>query len=821
MSDSPTRPPSRPPLMAVGLLSAAVLAYEILLMRLFAIVHWHHFAFMIISVALLGYGASGTFLSLLPAMSLERLRFLFLTGTVGFSLTSVFCFAGAQQMPFNALEIFWDPRQWFYLAGVYGLLWIPFFLAATGIGAVLRFYERLIPRIYAADLTGAGIGAGLAAGVFFYLPTAAALLIVSSVGAAAALAAGWRWRMLYRRRMILVVLVLAVLTGLAAMRWGRIAINPYKPLAQILRIPATRQIHEGHHPMGWFSAVESPGVPLRHAPGLSLASDAPIPDQVGLFVDAAGMKVVDRYAGHPGSMTYLQQSTLSLGFYLRPRAGRVLIAGAGGGQDVLRAVAHGARQIDAIDPHPHFARILEGPLLDFSGWSFLENRVRYQTTTLRAFLKPPARGYDVIQLPLAGGGGSDAAAFGEDTLLTVEGLGQVWPHLSAHGLLVMPLWIRLPPRSSLKAFVLALQVLENHGVPRPSEHLAVIRDGLTAVILVGRSPLHRVEREGVRRFCRRWGFDLVYLADLRPGEANRRNVLARAFFAEGTRRLAGEEREDFVSRYKFDLRAPTDDRPFFGQFFRWRSLSEIVSLRAAGGIGLMDWGYPVLLGTLLQAAFFSLMLIGVPLWWLRRSSQEKTGAKARRITLCYFGVIGVGFIFMEMGFLNRLTVFLHHPLLAVTLTLSGFLLGAGAGSLGASMAVKRGWSALQLLRRSLATVAVLGFITLGSAPLLFQRFITAAPVLKILLALALILPLALAMGTAFPLGMTVLTGGRPRLVSWAWGINGCATVIGAIAAPLLAIHGGYALILGVSLLLYLSGFALVVRSGGLKFQSIS
>ena len=175
--------PETLPLAAVAMLSAAVLAYEILLMRLFAIVHWHHFAFMMISIALLGYGASGTCLMLLPSLKANRLRTLFLAGTAGFSVACVVCFVAAQRLPFNALEVFWHPGQWGYLAGVYGLLFLPFFMAATSIGAVLRFGGPRISQIYAADLCGAGIGAAITAGLLFRIPPQTALVVVAGGGA--------------------------------------------------------------------------------------------------------------------------------------------------------------------------------------------------------------------------------------------------------------------------------------------------------------------------------------------------------------------------------------------------------------------------------------------------------------------------------------------------------------------------------------------------------------------------------------------------------------------------------------------------------------
>ena len=215
---------------------------------------------------------------LLPSLKANRLRTVFLAGTAGFSVACVVCFAAAQRLPFNALEVFWNPGQWGYLAGVYGLLFLPFFMAATSIGAVLRFGGPRISQIYAADLCGAGIGAAITAGLLFRIPPQTALVVVAGGGAAAAVLAAFRWQVRGRRLLTAAAAGGLILAGLGTLQWETVAINAYKPLAQTLRMPDTRLFYEKHNPMGWFSAVQSPTIPFRYAPGLCRNIDAAIPD---------------------------------------------------------------------------------------------------------------------------------------------------------------------------------------------------------------------------------------------------------------------------------------------------------------------------------------------------------------------------------------------------------------------------------------------------------------------------------------------------------------------------------------------------------------
>ena len=145
-------------LAAVGIISASSLAYEVLLMRLFSIIQWHHFAYMMISLALLGYGVSGVFL----ALNRDRLVRLFpaaiMANMLLYCLSAPACFLLAQQVPFNPAEMLWSPVQPLYLCSIYLILTLPFFFAANVIGLSLYHCKNQVASIYAADLFGAGLG---------------------------------------------------------------------------------------------------------------------------------------------------------------------------------------------------------------------------------------------------------------------------------------------------------------------------------------------------------------------------------------------------------------------------------------------------------------------------------------------------------------------------------------------------------------------------------------------------------------------------------------------------------------------------------------
>jgi hypothetical protein len=186
--------PQRPPWLSVGLVSASALAYEVLLMRLFSIIQWHHFAYMIISLALLGYGVSGAFLMLAQRRLLARFADSYLVNITLFGVCAVFCFLVAQRIPLNGEEVLWDPFQSVWLLLTYLLLAVPFFFAANAIGLALVYYRSHISGVYAADLLGAGAGGIAVLALLFVAMPLQALIVIGALGIAAALLAAWELR---------------------------------------------------------------------------------------------------------------------------------------------------------------------------------------------------------------------------------------------------------------------------------------------------------------------------------------------------------------------------------------------------------------------------------------------------------------------------------------------------------------------------------------------------------------------------------------------------------------------------------------------------
>jgi hypothetical protein len=790
----------RLPWLSIALVSATALAYEVLLMRLFSIIQWHHFAYMMISLALLGYGVSGAFLMLLQGPLLRRFYASYLSNLVLFGVSSVGCFLLAQQLPFNAEEVLWDPRQMLWLLCTYLLLAVPFFFAANAIGLALMFYRERLARIYAADLAGAGLGSlGVLVLLFVVLPEQA-LTVLGLLGIVAALLGAWELHRGFTVAWLLVPLATALL--LVPGRWMTLEMSPYKGLSQSLRVKDSRVIAQRSSPLGLLSVVESPTIPLRYAPGLSLNATTEPPAQLGVFTDGDGLSVINRYTGELQTLAYLDQLTSALPYHLRP-VRRALILGAGGGADVLQALYHHTLRIDAVELNPQFARLVSTDYADFAGHVYQAAGVSLHIGEARSVAASSPGDYDLIQVSLLDSFSASASgqyALSENHLYTVEALGEFLRKLAPGGYLSITRWIKLPPRDTLKLFVTAIDALRAGGVSDPGQQLVLIRGWQTSTLLVKNGTVSAEEIEQLRAFCAARSFDRAWYPGITPGESNHYNRLRDDWFHAAAAALLGEQRKRFLEDYKFNLDPPSDDRPYFFHFFKWQTLPEILQLRTRGGAALTDAGYLVLVATLLQAIVASVLLILLPIWIHQRRNRSPWQRMRRSRVAGYFLMLGLAFLFIEIAFIQKFLLFLHHPLYAIAVVLSSFLVFSGLGSafVGRVSPGEQG----NLLVQVVATIVLLCTVYLLLLGALLEQLTHLSEPARILVSASLIAPLAFCMGMPFPLGLARLADYAPELIPWAWAINGCASVVSAVLATLLAIHLGFTAVIALALVLY-------------------
>jgi len=782
---------SRPPFLAIGLLSACVLAYEVLLTRLFSIVLWHHFAYMIISAAMLGYGASGTALTLLKEKIAPYFGAVYITSAAALALLMPTAFLLAQQVPFNPLELLWDKTQPAKLLAVYLLMMLPFFCGGMGIGLVFAHFGKQASRIYAFDILGAGAGSLGVIVVLFLVPPPQVLTALTALALLAAAIAVVELKLRPKWLMELFI----GLAVLAAVVLPGIQVHPsaYKDLSQALNIAGAQVVEESSSPLGQIAVVENTRVPLRDAPGMSLNATSEPPPQLGVFVDGNGPSALTRFDGKLAPLAYLDQLTSALPYHLLERP-RVLVLGAGAGSDVLQALYHGSVAVDAVELDRNVVDLVSQRFNDYAGNLYSQPGVHVYEAEARGFVNASRERYDLIQVALLDSFGTASAGLyglSENYLYTVEALQTYLSRLTPGGMLAVTRWLTLPPRDALKLFATAVSALERSGVTDPAARLVMIRGWKTVTLLVKNSAFTAREIASLKEFSRTRSFDPAYFPGMRADEANRYNLLAQPYFFEGTVALLGPHPQDFIDKYKFYIEPATDDRPHFFRFFKWNSAAELFALREQGGMPLLDWSYPLLVATLLQAFAASVVLILAPLA-LSRCRRTLPSASVA----LYFLAIGFAFMFMEIAFIQKFVLFLSHPLYAVAVVLCAFLVFAAAGSWLAGH-----WQAASKVTLAVIAMGAISLLYLAILPYLFQALIHLPDVAKINISVALIAPLAMCMGVPFPTGMMRLAGTAEEAIPWAWAINGFASVVGAVLATLLAIHLGFAAVILLAVLI--------------------
>lgn len=297
----------------------------------------------------------------------------------------------------------------------------------------------------------------------------------------------------------------------------------------------------------------------------------------------------------------------------------------------------------------------------------------------------------------------------------------------------------------------AIAALEGIGAAESARHLAPVRAWDSALLLVRRTPFAAEELARIDGFAEELGFDLGWHPAMPREAADRFNLLGEPVFFDGVAALTGPDRSAFVAGYAFDIRPTTDDRPYFSDFFRWRALPALWAAARQGGAGLLDWGWPVQLATLGIAVLAALVLILLPV----RLLTDRADGGLRRATAAYFLLIGTGFMFIEIATIQRLVLLLGQPVHAFATTLAAFLVFAGLGALP-----------------------------------------------RVAPAVVVIAPLAFAMRLPFPLVMARLRAAAPRLVPWARGVNGCASVIAAVLASVLVMSFGARSLILLAVLAY-------------------
>jgi hypothetical protein len=775
----------------VAALAAATLLLESALTRLLAVAQFYHFAFLVISLALLGFGASGALLSVAPRLrGCAPARLLAWLG-IATAASITLAYAAVNWLPFDSYSIAWDRRQVAYFVLYYLALTLPFVCGGLGIGAALAASQGHSHQVYAANLLGSAAGVLLAPLALWLAGVPGAALTSVAVALLPALGLRPRWPVGGT--------LIGCLLGLSALAAGNLtdrgplgmAISPYKGLAQAQRIPGATVVFGRWDAAARIDVVA--GAHTRALPGLSYAYTGAVPVQLGLSLDADSLKPITLAAAEEFPAAAFMPEAAA--FALRPD-GRVLVLEPGGGLGVLQALAGRAAAVTAV---PGNALLRRG-VAQAAGAAdvYADARVKTSAESPRAHLRRDPALYDIIYFPLTDPYRpitSGAYSLGESYTLTVDAFQDALARLAPDGVLVITRWLQKPPSESLRLFATLIEALERGGAGTkapPPEALVAWRGIQTITVFVRPAGWTPDELARIREFAATRRYDLVWAPDVQPDEVNRFNrVTVPEDYHLIRALLEASDRTRFYAGYRFAIAPATDDHPFFFHFFRWGQTGEVLA-----GLG-RTWqpfggsGYLVLFALFALVLALSAALIVAPLLVARRRAGSRPTAGQRIQTALYFGSLGIAFLFVEIPLIQRWIVALGHPTYAFTAVVLTLLLFSGLGSLLA----RARWLPK---RAALLALSALALVTALTSPVLINIVLGWPFVLRALALVVCLAPMALLMGLPFALGLAWLEGLGARgraLTPWAWAINGCASVVASALAAILTLSYGFTIVL--------------------------
>ena len=900
----------------------AVLLLEVALTRVFAILMWHHFAYMVVSLALLGFGASG---SLLTALGIGKLK----TGTASllsafaglFAVTLVGAYFAVTRISVDSLEIWNAPSNFLLLLLTYLILSVPFLFAGCAIGTTLSRYPKRVGSLYFIDLVGSAVGGALAPLLLGAVGPSATVIIA----AMAAMIGSLIYAFGANRRSLVQSAVGTLAIGILVV--GFLGGGPLIPAID-WKIPFAP--HKGAHV--FFDRAETDRTLYSSTAQVDVTKPFLSNMEIGgQFGDVDRQKVMIRYVTQDGTApTAIHLNASDLDSFpslddAQPGTGYecfrarkdpvkdVLVIGVGGGIDVMVALKYGAERVQAAEINSAMVRMVEEVYAEDLGHLFEDERVQLHHAEGRSFLRRSSDRFDIIQLSgvdtytaLSSG----AYTLSESYLYTVEAIKDLYEHLTEDGIVNYSRFILTysdqdgpkRPRETIRLANIAATGLREMGIEEPWRHIAVFQADRAASTMIKRSPFTEEELAHLDAFAEREGFmGFVFdprkpvdgpFAKGRPAHYHYESNLHQAFrkvgwdptligsdpsataaaeayrsvlrmsltegkekaketltqlltasvgpqategqlleilsssveefvdsrasydktFAQAQSDFAQllksdeEERERFIDENLFDLEPSRDDKPFFFNYFKLSRLPDYL------GRNTQSWdaeyhpefpvGHMVIAASLLQIVALAALLILLP---LRRLKKLGEATPHRWRTFLYFSALGLGFMFVEIGLMQRFILFLGHPTLSLSVVLSGMLAFSGFGALLSSRIKEPN---AETMTKILALILGLIILELIATNLFLDSLLGIDLAWRVVVVLLLILPLGIGLGLPFPMGLRYLEKHAGVLIPWGWAVNGFLSVMGSMMVPLVAMKVGFTSVVVIAGFIYAIGFLL-------------
>ena len=810
--------------------SGSVLLFELSLMRVFSILQWNYLAFMIISIAFLGYGASGTFLSvfssILKRAEGKNLYKYLLFFSLLFSLGSLLSIFTISKVPFDLYRVITDRYQLLYLVIYYLAIAIPFFFAGICISLAISKLPGKVNKIYFCDLGGASIGCISFLVLANYISLSHLLIIPPLLSFLASFL--FSLKLKDKKSIIYIVgIFIFIILFSGAESFYSFPINPYKSLFTLLRYPNSRIIDKQENSFARLEVVESDGV--KYAPGLSLNFSGVIPEQLGIVTDGNGLSAITRLEGENDleglkKIEFSDYISSALGFHLVKKTDnreKILIIGPGGGLDILGGIYNGKKEIRGIEMNPNVKILMQNNYADYSGNIYNCEGIKILTGEGRSVLKGLEQKFDLIQISLIGSSNTASGGFhsiSENYLYTVEGFIDFWQHLSDGGSLNITRWLKFPPREIVRLCSISLEALSRMGIEKPENHLAIIRSWGTSTLILSKKEIGEEEISIIKDFCDKRNFDAVYFPGIKEEDANINHVLEQSYYYQEIDQLINsfeeDELKDFYDSYFFNVSAVTDNQPYFFYTLKWQNIPKIIK-NTANWQPLIEWGNLIIFATFIQGIIFSIIFIFLPLI-LKRFPVTKR--KVKIPFLLYFASLGLGYMLLEISFIQKFILYLVNPSYSTSIIIFSFLFFSGLGSFYSRRIERNYIESLKIVILSLCVILLLYQIIL---PQIFNTTLKYSLLVRIFITIGLIFPLGFLMGMPFPLGIRLVSsinqGKEKGLIPWLWATNSFCSIIASVSAVIIALFFGFKVVAILAALAYLFGFLSINYSRKMTF----
>jgi len=783
---------------AVFLIGFSTLAFEVLLTRIFSIGQWNHLSFMVISIALFGFAASGTYLSIYNALrrqhphsfSIHKITAILVAL---YTATTILAFIALNNSPLDYFRLPVEPVQSIYLLIAFILLALPFFFSGLIVALAYTRQPEKTGMIYFATMCGSAAGAIFPGWLlpFFsegqlvvfsaIVPLVLMPVSLSRLQKIHTASESQRSTQIALAFFSIVLILSSIYLATSYGEWLiRVKPSPYKALSQVLEFPETRIEQTFSNIRGRTDRVTSPYI--RFAPGLSLRYQEGITAQQATFRDGDHQLVL--YRSGSRDSTRFSAFTLSYsGYHLRPGAQKALVVLRGGGTAVACVLSAKIQDATVVIENPPLAEILS---------SHYDIKVVCQPP--RAFMSQTPEQFDIIQLENWGAAIPGSAALDQEHLFTTDAFLQYIEHLTADGVLIISRRLLLPPADCLRLWASAYEGLKLNGTRNPADHLAILRNWDTFTLLVFKQPLQPTTTTRLVNFAENLNFDWVFLPKITSDQANRFNKFDAPYHFNEVNRLAtayhkGQEKGYFKS-YLLDIQPQSDNRPFPGRYLKWPKVKSLYQTLGSRLYALLMSGEIVVLVVLIEALVVSGFLLFLPLVFVRRNKRKISTSQ-----VLYFLGVGAGFMFIELFFIKKYILLFGDPVISFSVVVCGILIFS---SFGGAWAQTKDKSVLKKALPGLLAILLLAIFVLDP---LMNCLLGLKAIWQYVWALVVLFPIGFLMGLPFTIGMRDLLSSATER-AYAWSANGCASVITAIVSAQIALIFGISFILGCAIAAY-------------------